>query len=1325
MQNSIVIVDTPSFCTYMDPDGEEVLRKWMESNYTRPCKWAGILYMHDLYFNPEDTNLRLSNHLNAFRRTCRRNLIPSIIHIVPTLSHGARLSDERLRTLTILLQRQADAERARLYDASDGKPFDGKPEAAWNVVQELLSDANTRSYAQSSVTVPYMGSSYSSSGSERVMPISPKRQASDESAQPKKPEVTENDYVIFVVGPTGAGKTRFTRQLSKSRNVGGHPGTENVEAWRCNLDNGPANIMVIDVPSFHTGYDNTTTDWLKLNFTEKCHPGILFLHSLDSDPTSDDTLMSRHLETFAEAFPSKFTVPSRVYVVPTINSNSTLSSEALGQRLLQLNTVMEALSGHGNCKWHASMFPGVFKGQQETAWSAALLLLKTTSQIQAKESTSLLLGPALKRLAPQFLDGLALTDLLVKEFRKNSRNCDLGAIITFGRTAIEFTPPNHPRRYPALIILADILSERFNEEGTEEDLDEVITLRREVSEYMSPNDPQRLAIHLELDKSLSQRFRSRGALVDLKEIISLRRVVLESTPALDRCKPLLSLADSLYEKYRKLDLRLSQELLARYLKAKIRKGTVPARVSGLETDPSSSGSSIIEQLIEKVVFETLENTPPRLLHTESGILCNRDAQLSKFKDSLQYKRLLSRRSSPNSRQLEVEIKDVVSEYFAFATLSHRWGSGEPLLRDVEGKNVYDLGGTDGLAKLQDFCILALQHSFQWAWSDTCCIDKDSSAELQEAIGSMFSWYHRSSLTIVYLADVALTGSLANSIWFKRGWTLQELLASNTVLFYAQDWSPYMNSDASNHKTDPALLEELCKTTQISERYLRDFDPGMEDARSRLCWASRRRTTRPEDMAYSLFGIFKVQLPVLYGETAEYALGRLLAEIISGSGDVSVLDWVGKQSSFNSCFPASLVPYRTAPRIRLIPGDPAKRELLDLEKAQKLYSDLARLPLARCVHRRIMLPSIIYPVTAITMKVSSAGPPRYTYQIHASQLTPLEVTSSVNLDEGAGKYILVRPWHPRSLRMQTGSDDDAIWNLLEQLKHPFNALLLERLLHNEYKRITCDCMITACAQDPASILDGEVLTLEVVRLLRPIQGTLIVRGPRAVSAALALERPEVLPDGVDKTNVGSGLIRLEPCSKVTTERVVASRLERPRHPHLLMDSGGDASLLCEIKGTFFCFLEEAEDYCRDKRRKLIDHAREQSIRAILARDREREGATDEDSHAWGSRNEGPHETQQELLRRTAVHIISSSNPAQLDMRILANDVADERFAFLCDRWSRAWNAAEELTRQEKHEARESEKPSRSLLLQGLIIGLRDSEEGRDEPSEGEAAEDVKR
>ncbi|KAI5999472.1 hypothetical protein EDD15DRAFT_2123161, partial [Pisolithus albus] len=236
------------------------------------------------------------------------------------------------------------------------------------------------------------------------------------------------------------------------------------------------------------------------------------------------------------------------------------------------------------------------------------------------------------------------------------------------------------------------------------------------------------------------------------------------------------------------------------------------------------------------------------------------------------------------------IHTTISGYFQFVTFSHRWGVKEPLLRDVEGHSIYGMSSEGGFGKLQAFCLRACEQGYLWAWSDTCCIDKDSSADLQEAIGSMFAWYRRSALTIVHLSDVSNANSFGSSEWFTRGWTLQELLAPKTVLFYTQEWSLYKNLSCSNHKTDANVVEELEIATGIESRFLTDFSPGTNDARSRLQWASLRCTTRPEDIAYSLFGIFDLHLPVLYGESAEKALGRLLAEIISQSGDISVLDW---------------------------------------------------------------------------------------------------------------------------------------------------------------------------------------------------------------------------------------------------------------------------------------------------------------------------------------------------------------------------------------------------------------------------------------------------
>lgn len=162
------------------------------------------------------------------------------------------------------------------------------------------------------------------------------------------------------------------------------------------------------------------------------------------------------------------------------------------------------------------MFPGVFEGEEEIAWSAALLLLKDVSETQ-HVPLPLLDG----RLA---LKGLA--DHLFSRFRE--RNSDLDAVITLGRAVLEFTPLQHPQRHSALINIAKLLSERFKQKGSEKDLDEIIALRRIALESMAPNHPQRPIILLNLDGCLYDRFRMRDAQADLEDIISLRRAALEN-----------------------------------------------------------------------------------------------------------------------------------------------------------------------------------------------------------------------------------------------------------------------------------------------------------------------------------------------------------------------------------------------------------------------------------------------------------------------------------------------------------------------------------------------------------------------------------------------------------------------------------------------------------------------------------------------------------------------------------------------------------------------------------------------------------------------------
>ncbi|KAI6108244.1 hypothetical protein F5141DRAFT_1215985 [Pisolithus sp. B1] len=919
------------------------------------------------------------------------------------------------------------------------------------------------------------------------------------------PEITENDLVIFVVGPTGAGKSWFTRKLSQNGVIPSgeiqHPCTKwHVKTWRYNFKNSTNGILIVDTPSFYTDHDfyagRFMTSWLKLRFIKKCRSGILFLHSLAEDPRDLDVLMQRHLDTFATTFPKKSMVPSYVYVVPTGNS----ADSKTGQQLPELESVAKSSYGNGGRKWRASVFPGVFKGQSEIAWSAALLLLKDIVKNQPNEIPGS--GrTTLKDVPPKLPDDLSglriLADLLFDRFKEEMTDCSLDAKIVLGRIAWDLTPPSDPGHVSTLIACADLLSERFGKEERSVDLDELVTLRRTAWVSTSPHDPRRQGTLAALDDCLYKRFQREGRVADLEEIITLRRTALECASLTDRCKSLVHLANALHKRYQlhrlksdlqeaiklayaassldppnELDRLLSRKCLADCVGSKVRKGNARAHVTRAATDASDRNSSDKQKVIVDIISETIANMPPRLLHTLTGTLCDRDALQSLFMDSPEYSKLYSLTSA-------AQIRSKILTFFGFTTLSHRWGTGEPLLRDIEGKRIYNLEGAEGLAKLQEFCLLSLRYGFSWAWSDTCCIDKDSSVELQEAIGSMFSWYHRSSLTIVYLSDVSDTASLANSAWFKRGWTLQELLASRTLVFYMQDWSLFVNSEASNHKADPTMLKELQRVTGIAVRHLKDFSTGMDDARSRLRWASGRHTTRPEDVAYSLFGIFKVHLPVFYGESAENALGRLLTEIISQSGDISVLDWVGEASSFHSCFPADLTPYQTVSCMQSTPGDPTRCNSFHFEGAQKLYNTLSKLPRPRFVNRRLILPSIAYRVMAVNLLRTATSPPSYTYEIHASYLMPLVLTLSICLGDGPMTYILVRPWHPRWLEKQTVNEIDATWEVLEQLEKPFNALLLTRLPHNEYKRIASNCTITARVQDPASIADSEILSLDII------------------------------------------------------------------------------------------------------------------------------------------------------------------------------------------------------------------------------------------------------
>ena len=518
--------------------------------------------------------------------------------------------------------------------------------------------------------------------------------------------------------------------------------------------------------------------------------------------------------------------------------------------------------------------------------------------------------------------------------------------------------------------------------------------------------------------------------------------------------------------------------LFNYRRLKSKGRTQSARPTG-----AASGSRL-KGLVRDIVSDVLKGSPPRLLDTRTGRLCDRNSQKAQFEKSGECNQLLSSASVMDALAQVTRIREVVSTYFRYVTLSHRWGEFEPLLRDIDGRVIYDLHSTDGISKLESFCLACGQHGYLWAWSDTCCIDKDSSTELQEAIGSMFSWYRLSALTMVHLADVSLDmGRLTSSEWFKRGWTLQELLAPHTMLFFTRDWSLYRGS-SSNHKEDSAILSELEQATGIISRHLTDFHPGVDDARSRLQWASTRCTTRPEDIAYSLLGVFSLHIPVLYGESAENALGRLLAEVISKSGDTSILDWVGQPSVFHSCFPATITPYQTLPLslpdVTTPPSIRRIRNLFSLRSVRKMHHALSDLPLAKFANFRLILPCIVHRIKAMTVIRVDTSTASHVHQIRAVGLAPVDIALPERLENTKGvPYILIRPWHPDLLHPAIDTDDASAHEWLTRLEQPFSALLLMELPHKEYRRVASFCHIIARPTDSAGVLKGEVNTLTIV------------------------------------------------------------------------------------------------------------------------------------------------------------------------------------------------------------------------------------------------------
>lgn len=246
----------------------------------------------------------------------------------------------------------------------------------------------------------------------------------------------------------------------------------------------------------------------------------------------------------------------------------------------------------------------------------------------------------------------------------------------------------------------------------------------------------------------------------------------------------------------------------------------------------------------------------------------------------------------NTRTLELELfSDPVTK--PYAILSHTWeDDGEVSFQEIQNLSILDLRKKKGFAKIEGICHLAIKANLNYAWVDTCCIDKTSSAELSEAINSMFKWYEGAYVCYVFLADLPqnddpyntkyLPDEWAGCKWFTRGWTLQELIAPRKLLFIDRKW--HFRGEKVELAKDLEDITSIDRDVLTGSRLLSSVSLAQ-----RMSWAAARETTRKEDLAYCLMGIFDVNMPMLYGEGPKAFL-RLQEEILRKTIDLSIFAW---------------------------------------------------------------------------------------------------------------------------------------------------------------------------------------------------------------------------------------------------------------------------------------------------------------------------------------------------------------------------------------------------------------------------------------------------
>ena len=414
--------------------------------------------------------------------------------------------------------------------------------------------------------------------------------------------------------------------------------------------------------------------------------------------------------------------------------------------------------------------------------------------------------------------------------------------------------------------------------------------------------------------------------------------------------------------------------------------------------------------IRRAILDTIHDSPRVLIDTVSGQLCDKSEQAASFESLPIFNNLIS---SMTTRIDDVRIKQDVTKYYRYGMFSHNWEDNEPLFDQVVRNVVYDLEQSLTHDKLKMFCKMVWDAGLHWAWSDTCCINKADDCALQEAILTRFKWYEGSALTIVFLCDIlspSRRGDLTKSIWNSRARAWQEYCASKVIRFYTRDWKLYMNFDIPNHKDSPEIISEMEEATGVWVQALISLRPGLDDIRVKLWLASTRQTTLVEDVACSLFGIFPTSLPVVYGEGE--VLGRLLAQLLTSSGDASILSWTGESGSFNSCLPSNITVFNQLPPPHIplaMPRSKMEKTIAGLGAssllATNLYDRLGKLPVVSFSGQRMKLPCLIFGLGPVTGTWNAGG---RVFRAPTDVLGIVEIRTEEDLSQLNPLY-LVHPW----------------------------------------------------------------------------------------------------------------------------------------------------------------------------------------------------------------------------------------------------------------------------------------------------------------------------